>query len=238
MTRPPRRGARHGRERLPDRRGRQRPRGLRDRRRHQQHPELLDARVQGERDATTRRRRPASSPARSTPGAAPPTRTSARSTARRTSTSTSTSASSTSCTSRFGASGGPFAEAYVLAHEYGHHVQDLLGNLGRWPRAAGRDERIGPARSCRPTATPESGPSHAVEHRATRRTLTQADIADGARRGRRRRRRPDPVADAGPGQPRDVDPRVVETAAALVQRRLQHGQAGRLRHLRRRVGAA
>ena len=43
---------------------------------------------------------------------------------------------------RFGATGGPFAEAYVIAHEYGHHVENLQGYLER-----GRDGITGPQSS-------------------------------------------------------------------------------------------
>lgn len=39
----------------------------------------------------------------------------------------------------FGANGGPFAEAYVIGREYGHHVQNLIGVLDK-----GRSQQTGP----------------------------------------------------------------------------------------------
>jgi hypothetical protein len=79
---------------------------------------------------------------------------------------------------RFGAQGGSFAEAYVIAHEYGHHVEEMLGVLDR-----ARDGSTGPTSSgvrveLMADCLAGAWARHAVDTGFVE-AISDADVADG-----------------------------------------------------------
>ena len=131
--------------------------------------------------------------------------------------------------SRFGAP-GDFAQAYVLAHEIGHHVQKLLGT----------EEKVQEARRSRPDQANELSVRLELQADcyAGRLGPRGARLAGAGRRGRGTERggrsggRPDPADGRRRGGSRGLHPRLVGSAGPVVQDRDGDGKAGRLRHLR------
>ena len=138
---------------------------------------------------------------------------------------------------QLGGPDGGFVEPYVLAHEYGHHIQNLLGTMGQVRTQQGPLSdavRLELQADCYAGMWARAATSTEDEAGNTLFSQLTAGGRPAGHRGRRgRRRRPDPAEDAGPGHQGVLDARLGGPAGRLVPDRVQRGHPAGLRHVLR-----
>ena len=154
-----------------------------------------------------------------------------RSIARAISASISTPRSSTTCRHKFGGCSNSkacqFSEAYVIAHEVGHHVQDELGILPRVTQAQQAASSKAEANALQVRIELQADCLAGVwANRAQQKHnfLDPGDVDQALQTAIRDRRRPAAEGDAGLCRARQLHPRHVRAAQALVPNGFNSGQ--------------
>ena len=133
---------------------------------------------------------------------------------------------------RFGAP-GDFAQAYVIAHEVGHHVQNLFGIL---PEVDAARRQSGQDRANQLSVLLELQADCLAgvwAHDADAKGILEVGDIDEALSGRiGDRRRHAPAPKPGLRRPRQLHPRHLSAAERVVQAGIPAGQPRRLRHVR------
>ena len=141
---------------------------------------------------------------------------------------------------RFDATAGPLAQLYVLAHEYGHHVQNIAGIMEQHPNNGTGPDSNGVRTELQADCFAGAWVGDMTEQKDENgvpflEPPTQQQVLDAINADAGRRRRPHPAGVRRIGQPRELDARLERAAPALVRDRLQRRRE-RLRHLRRLRG--
>ena len=139
---------------------------------------------------------------------------------------------------RMGA-GGDFAQAYVLAHEVGHHVQNLLGvsmSVQRRQRQVSKVEAN--LLSVRTELQADCYAGVWAHHaHADRQLLEPGDLEEGMNAAGEDRRRRDDGAGRRTGAPRGVHPRLLRAEEAVALPRARERRPAGLRHVPELTGS-